>query len=94
VANGVPYEIQETLSLVAQPQALVADYQHGFIDPVITFDKNFDSTGESLAFSQGVGNSPVSPVPLPSTWGMMLMGLIGLGFIAYRQKLNPALMAL
>jgi hypothetical protein len=93
VTTGVPYQIQESLSLVAQPQALVADYQCGFIDPVITFDHNFDSTGLSLAFSQGVGNSPVSPVPLPSTWGMMLVGLIGLGFIGYRQKSKPALIS-
>jgi hypothetical protein len=37
--------------------------------------------------------SGVSAVPLPSTWGMMLMGLISLGFIAYRQASKPALMA-
>jgi hypothetical protein len=35
----------------------------------------------------------VSAVPLPSTWGMMLMGLIGLGVMAYRQKPKQALMA-
>jgi hypothetical protein len=93
VTTGVPYQIQESLSLIAQPQALVADYQHGFIDPLITFDKNFDSTGQTLAFSQGAGNSSVSAVPLPSTWGMMLIGLIGLGFMAYHPKSKPALMA-
>ena len=48
---------------------------------------NFPQTGNiEIATS-------VSAVPLPSTWGMMLMGLIGLGFIAYRQKSKPALMA-
>jgi hypothetical protein len=35
----------------------------------------------------------VSAVPLPSTWGMMLMGLIGLGFMGYRQKSKPLLIA-
>jgi hypothetical protein len=31
-------------------------------------------------------------VPEPSTWGMMLLGFCGLGFIAYRRKQNgPAL---
>jgi hypothetical protein len=35
----------------------------------------------------------VSAVPLPSTWGMMLLGLVCLGFMAYRQKSKPALMA-
>jgi hypothetical protein len=29
---------------------------------------------------------PISAVPLPSTWGMMLLSLVGLGFMAYRQK--------
>jgi hypothetical protein len=61
VTTGVPYQIQESLFLVAQPQALVADNQYGFIDPLITFDKNFDSTGQALVFSQGVGNGPISP---------------------------------
>jgi PEP-CTERM motif len=63
------------------------------VDPVFKIDPTFANANEySLLFSPGVGNS-VSPVPLPSTWGMMLMGLIGLGFIGYRQKSNRALMA-
>jgi PEP-CTERM motif len=52
-------------------------------------------SGESNTFQIiGTANA-VSAVPLPSTWGMMLMGLVGLGFIAYRQnKLSkPALLA-
>jgi hypothetical protein len=36
--------------------------------------------------------SAVSPVPLPSTWGLMLMALVGLVFMAYRQKSTHALM--
>jgi hypothetical protein len=36
----------------------------------------------------------VVPVPLgPSTWPMMILGLVGLGFMAYRGKLKPAPMA-
>jgi len=35
-----------------------------------------------------------SPVPLPSTWTMLLIGLAGLGFVAYRpRKQTPALAA-
>src|ERR1700722_3933439 len=36
---------------------------------------------------------PVSDVPEPSTWAMMLLGFIGVGFMAYRRKAMPALVA-
>jgi hypothetical protein len=32
-------------------------------------------------------------VPEPSTWAMMILGFAGLGFMAYRRKSKPALMA-
>jgi PEP-CTERM motif len=35
----------------------------------------------------------VAPVPEPSTWAMMILGFCGLGFMAYRRKSKPALMA-
>ena len=35
----------------------------------------------------------VSAVPEPSTWAMMILGFAGLGFMAYRRKSKPALMA-
>jgi hypothetical protein len=35
----------------------------------------------------------VGAVPEPSTWAMMLLGFAGLGFMAYRRKSKPALMA-
>jgi hypothetical protein len=31
--------------------------------------------------------------PEPSTWAMMILGFAGLGFMAYRRKSKPALMA-
>jgi hypothetical protein len=34
-----------------------------------------------------------SAVPEPSTWAMMLLGFAGVGFMAYRRKSKPALMA-
>jgi hypothetical protein len=40
-----------------------------------------------------LGASAVSAVPLPSTWGMMLLALVGLGFMAFRQKSKPTLIA-
>jgi PEP-CTERM motif len=40
-------------------------------------------------------SSPIvaGAVPEPSTWAMMLLGFVGLGFMAYRRKSKPALMA-
>jgi hypothetical protein len=37
-------------------------------------------------------NLSVSAVPEPSTWAMMLLGFVGLGFMTYRRKAKPALM--
>jgi hypothetical protein len=28
------------------------------------------------------------PIPEPSTWGMMILGFAGVGFMAYRRKRN------
>ena len=38
-------------------------------------------------------DTEVSAVPEPSTWAMMLLGFAGVGFMAYRRKSKPALMA-
>jgi hypothetical protein len=35
----------------------------------------------------------VAGVPEPSTWAMMILGFAGIGFMAYRRKSKPALMA-
>jgi hypothetical protein len=35
----------------------------------------------------------VSAVPEPSTWAMMILGFAGIGFMAYRRKSKPALLA-
>ena len=37
--------------------------------------------------------TPTAAVPEPSTWAMMLFGFTGIGFMAYRRKSKPALMA-
>lgn len=38
-------------------------------------------------------NPVVAVVPEPSTWAMMILGFAGIGFMAYRRKWKPALMA-
>ena len=45
----------------------------------------------------GNGNLTISPViaavPEPSTWAMMILGFAGVGYMAYRRKSKPALLA-
>jgi hypothetical protein len=40
-----------------------------------------------------IGSPPVTDVPEPSTWAMMILGFAGVGFMAYRRKSKPAWMA-
>ena len=47
----------------------------------------------SLDVPTGVTASFASAVPEPSTWAMMILGFAGVGFMAYRRKLKPALIA-
>jgi hypothetical protein len=51
------------------------------------YSQNF-STSAFLATS-----GTVSAVPEPSTWAMMLLGFAGIGFMGYRRKSKPALLA-
>jgi hypothetical protein len=46
-----------------------------------------------LATGQWHAFQLTSAIPEPSTWAMMLLGFAGLGFMAYRRKAKPALMA-
>lgn len=54
----------------------------------ITFSDN-----QTNAFEFNVGPAPsrVGGVPEPSTWAMLLLGFVGVGFMAYRRKAHPAL---
>jgi hypothetical protein len=45
------------------------------------------SGGESIVLDV------TAAVPEPSTWAMMILGFAGIGFMAYRRKSKPALMA-
>jgi hypothetical protein len=49
----------------------------GSLDPILTSDTP----------------PPVTAVPEPSTWAMLLLGFAGIGFMAYRRKSKPALIA-
>jgi len=53
------------------------------------------STGWSNWFVPDMAFSATftSAVPEPSTWAMMILGFAGVGFMAYRRKSKPAMMA-
>jgi hypothetical protein len=55
-----------------------------------------DSERQSgLAFGgvTAAGLAVTPAVPEPSTWAMLLLGFAGIGFMAYRRKSKPPLMA-
>ena len=66
-----------------------------------TYTFTAGSTSETLTLFQSSGSqaSPIvddisiTAVPEPSTWAMMILGFAGIGFMAYRRKSKPALMA-
>jgi hypothetical protein len=64
------------------------DRLHGFD----SINSNYTEQGFDVrtdgSFTTGVG-----AVPEPSTWAMLLVGFAGIGFMAYRRKSQPALMA-
>jgi hypothetical protein len=46
------------------------------------------------SFFSATGGATLAPaVPEPSTWAMLLLGFAGIGFMAYRRRSKPALMA-
>jgi PEP-CTERM motif len=58
-----------------------------FLDGSVTF---LMFAGENI----GDGLVVINPaVPEPSTWAMLLLGFAGIGFMAYRRKSKPTLMA-
>jgi hypothetical protein len=63
----------------------------GIVD--LQFNNNNGGNSWYFAVQELTYTSSVSAVPEPSTWAMMLLGFAGLGFMAYRRKSKPALMA-
>lgn len=89
LATNYQYSVQ----LYANLQAIVSGNSgggtatfSGFIDPTFTVVGD-NASAYTLSFSPGIGNS-VGAVPEPSTWAMMILGFGGLGFMAYRRRLN------
>ena len=74
-------------------------------DPLQNYILSVTTNGGNLSFTDlpgGNGNIGnildnvilmTAAVPEPSTWAMLLLGFAGIGFMAYRRKSKPALMA-
>ena len=73
-----------------------------------TYRVGTSNTGNTITLledhNEGFGPNPgavglgsfgavIAPVPEPATWAMLLLGFAGVGFMAYRRKSKPALMA-
>jgi hypothetical protein len=71
--------------------------------PLCGFEANIDFvtsiSGNTVDFHNVYANPGdfarviTAAVPEPSTWAMLILGFAGIGFMAYRRKSNPALMA-
>jgi choice-of-anchor C domain-containing protein len=52
----------------------------------------FNSTsGQNCCWGPALDNVAVTAIPEASTWAMMLLGFLGVGFVAYRRKSNVPL---
>jgi PEP-CTERM motif len=78
-----PYE-EEVFSFDLPPLFGMAD---GIYIPSIFQDSYY-------TYNEGApGSWRISAVPEPSTWAMLLLGFAGIGFMAYRRKSKPTVIA-
>jgi hypothetical protein len=82
--------ITDVVSMASLPSTGFAPTSFGF-----SFWPALDSSGAIPESAPNNTTFParVGPVPEPSTWAMMILGFAGIGFMAYRRKGTPALMA-
>ena len=88
------------LSAGTQPGSLAGTNYFDLFGPQI-----FGNTNVAPSFAPGIFSldgefggdtltiSAVGAVPEPSTWAMMILGFVGIGFMAYRRRSKTALMA-
>ena len=57
---------------------------------IYTFDLKLLSANNDVL---GDVSIQVNAVPEPSTWAMLILGFAGIGFMAYRRKMRPAVLA-
>jgi hypothetical protein len=92
-SNYTPGDLElfdATTDTVVQTKALTfgsSAWTASFMDVIAPGDFEVLITGTSHTSALGVGGSVItSGVPEPSTWAMMALGFIGLGYAAFRQR--------
>jgi len=91
IAGGNAFDLYYQSSSSGTPSG----YDCGFagyclLGPGTNGTSGLDNGGDPLA-TISFSASPVAATPLPATWSMLLIGFIGLGFVAYRgTKKGPA----
>jgi hypothetical protein len=73
----------------------VSHYTYTYIYTTQFYNSTGSGSASLLVTDSALPGVPgVTPgVPEPSTWAMMLLGFAGVGFMAYRRKSKPALIA-
>ena len=80
----------------------ISDFKFSLLSPVSSgetfvngvWDNPENNVSELVLTADfAVATAVVTAVPEPSTWAMMMLGFAGVGFMAYRRKSTPALMA-
>jgi PEP-CTERM motif len=99
VTNGETFNVAHDDGLTITINGITFLSDPGPTSPVITPVTYTGPTGKfafEVAYGECCGPPAVlaiAAVPEPSTWAMMLLGFAGIGFMAYRRKSKPALMA-
>jgi len=93
LSNGDFYWLSSGTPLPPDLQAWTRDQ---FLDPDwlrIGMDIVGGTNAPKFNMAFTLSGDPVAAVPEPSTWAMMILGFAGVGYMAYRRKSKPALIA-
>jgi len=80
-----------TQSLTLNPLSPLTTYSFTFTTSAPGKLSFTDLSGGNNNVGNLLDNVSVSAVPEPSTWAMMVLGFLGVGFLAYRRKSGTAL---
>jgi hypothetical protein len=91
---GGPFTFKVSGASVADPFVIGSPAGHGLFagdDIGIVADLAISGSCGNAACTAGTGLvgaslTSVAPVPEPSTWAMMILGFLGIGFMTYRQR--------
>ena len=86
------FKFQGTDAVVPIFMLLSVGGQYGYADFGNTAKFTFDPLPAGVSYTSASGDF-LTAVPEPSTWAMMVLGFAGVGFMAYRRKSKPALLA-